>query len=101
MDTSYLNPVYTISIVAGMLKVCQATLRIWEKKGLIKPSRIGKNRFYSRFDVERLKQIKDLLQKKGVNIQGVKRIIGTTRCWEIKKCNIREREVCKVYLTYK
>ena len=62
------EPVYTIGIVAKMLKVCQATLRIWERKGLIKPARLGKNRFYSQCDLERLEHIKDLIQMKKINI---------------------------------
>jgi len=35
----YTEPVYAISITAKLLKVCMDTLRIWERKGLIKPAR--------------------------------------------------------------
>lgn len=101
MKENYREPVYTIGITAGMLKVCSATLRIWEKKGLIKPHRLGKNRFYSRCDVDRLEHIKKLIQKKRINIQGVKNILSTAKCWEIKKCKAQDRESCPVYLTYK
>lgn len=100
MKERYREPVYTIGIVAKKLKVCLATLRIWEKKGLIKPKRLGKNRFYSRCDIDRLEDIKELLQKKGVNIEGVKNILSTSKCWEIKKCQLAERKVCPVYLKY-
>ena len=94
------EPVYTIGVTAKLLKVCTATLRIWEKKGLIKPQRLGKNRFYSQCDLERLEEIQDLIQNKRINIEGVKSILTTTRCWEVKKCKSREREVCPVYLRY-
>ncbi|MEW6009076.1 MAG: MerR family transcriptional regulator [Candidatus Omnitrophota bacterium] len=94
------TPLYTIGIVAKLLGVCPATLRIWERRGLIKPERLGKNRFYSRCDLERLNQIKDLIQKKKINIQGVKKILSTTNCWEIKKCKLRERNTCPVYKRY-
>jgi len=100
MKQSYREPVYTIGIAAKPLKVCPATLRIWEKKGLIKPARIGKNRFYSKCDIDSMEYIKDLLQKKKVNIQGIKSILSTTRCWEIKKCKPKVRESCSVYLRY-
>jgi MerR family transcriptional regulator/heat shock protein HspR len=100
MEQGYREPVYTIGIVAKILKVCPATLRIWERKGLIKPKRLGKNRFYSKCDIDRLEYIKELIQKKGINIQGVKNILSTTRCWELKKCKSKEREVCPVYLKY-
>lgn len=101
MKDGYTIPLYTIGITSKLLKVCPATLRIWEKHELIKPSRLGKNRFYSQCDVERLEYIKDLLQNKRINIQGVKNILNTSRCWEIKKCRPRERDVCPVYRTYK
>ena len=61
MNQDYTEPVYTISIAAKFLKVCPDTLRIWERKGLIKPARLGKNRFYSKCDIERLEYIKGLI----------------------------------------
>ena len=57
MEQDYREPVYTIGIAAKLLKVCPATLRIWEKKGLIKPARIGKNRFYSKCDIDSMEYI--------------------------------------------
>ena len=93
----YKEPVYTIAIAARLLKVCPNTLRIWERKGLIKPVRLGKNRFYSRYDIDCLDYIKELLQKKHVNIEGVKQILISTRCWEVKKCKPKERKVCSFY----
>ena len=100
MKDRYTEPVYPISIAAKFLKVCSATLRIWEKKGLIKPKRIGKNRFYSKCDVDRLEHIKQLIQDQHVNIEGVKRILSTTECWEVKKCKPKERKKCSVYRKY-
>jgi MerR family transcriptional regulator/heat shock protein HspR len=100
MEQDYRLPVYTIGIVARMLKVCSATLRIWERKKLIKPARIGKNRFYSKCDVDRLERIKELLQEKHINIEGAKNILDTTQCWDVKKCKPKERNSCPVYLKY-
>lgn len=100
MKENYRNPVYTIGITSKLLKVSPATLRIWEKKKLIKPARIGKDRYYSKCDMDHLEYIKELLQKKHVNIEGIKNIMRVTRCWEIKKCKLKEREVCPVYLKY-
>jgi len=100
MNQDYKEPVYTIGIVAKILKVCPATLRIWERKKLIKPTRLGKNRFYSKCDLDRLKDIKELLQKKHINIEGVRNILDTTRCWEVKKCKRKERKSCQVYIKY-
>jgi MerR family transcriptional regulator/heat shock protein HspR len=100
MKENYKEPLYPIGIAAKLLGVCQATLRIWERKGLIKPVRLGKNRFYSKCDLDRLEQIKELIQKRHINIEGVKAILSTTHCWEIKKCSVEERESCPVYRKY-
>ena len=100
MEYQYKDPVFTIGIVAKFLKVCSATLRIWERKGLIKPTRLGKDRFYSKCDMDRLEYIKELIQKKHINIEGVKQILSTTQCWEVKKCKPKEKQVCEVYLKY-
>ena len=100
MDQAYTEPVYTVGVMAKFLKVCPATLRIWEKKSLIHPKRLGKDRFYSKCDLDRLERIKNLIQKKRINIEGVKNILSTTRCWEVKNCNKKERGICPVYLKY-
>jgi len=97
MNQDYTEPAYAISIAAKFLKVHPDTLRIWERKGLVKPARIGKNRFYSKCDIERLEYLKDLIQKKRINIEGVKNIMKITRCWELKKCKPRERDACIIY----
>lgn len=101
MREGYTTPVYTIGIAADLIKVCPATLRIWEKKGLIKPCRIGKDRFYSKCDIDRLEEIKEMLQKNRINIQGVKKILNTTYCWEIKRCKEEEKKDCPVYIRYR
>ena len=98
MEQNYTEPVYTIRIAAKYLNVCHDTLRIWERKGLIKPKRLGKNRFYSQCDIEHLKHIKDLIQGKRINIQGVKNILSISKCWELKKCKPKDRDACLVYI---
>ncbi|MBF0384857.1 MAG: MerR family transcriptional regulator [Candidatus Omnitrophica bacterium] len=91
------EPVYTIGIAARMLDVCIETLRIWERKELIKPKRLGKNRFYSDSDIKRLEKIRELTHGKGINIEGVKSILGSKKCWEIKHCPSAAKEKCLVY----
>ncbi len=94
---NYNQPLFTIGIVADMIGVTQTTLRIWEKKELIKPGRLGKNRYYSYCDLDRLKQIHHLLQEKRMNIVGVKNVLDREECWEIKKCGDL-KDTCEVYL---
>jgi len=54
------EPVYSIGVASKLVDLSPQTLRIWERKGLIKPSRIGKDRFYSECDLEKIGEIKKL-----------------------------------------
>ena len=91
------EPLYPIWIASKLVGVCPATLRIWERKGLVSPSRLGKNRFYTDAEILRLKHIRSLLREKGLNLAGVKDIIDQSSCWDIKNCHIDERRKCPVY----
>lgn len=77
LDCEVVNPNCTIGTVSRILNLCTDTLRIWEKKGLIKPRREGKNRIYSRSDIDRLRTIKELIHEQGLNVAGVKKVLGT------------------------
>jgi MerR family transcriptional regulator/heat shock protein HspR len=56
------------------------TLRLYERKGLIEPSRsAGKTRLYSPRDIEHLREIRRLTQELGVNLAGVEEIIRLRR----------------------
>ncbi|MBL8123153.1 MAG: helix-turn-helix transcriptional regulator [Pyrinomonadaceae bacterium] len=68
---------YTISAVAEMFDIHPQTLRLYEREGLLKPSRsVGNTRLYSDEDVERLEVILSLTRDLGVNLAGVEIIIN-------------------------
>lgn len=68
--------VYVISVAAQLAGVHPQTLRIYEQKGLLHPSRTsGNTRRYSDSDVDRLRRILDLTQGKGVNLAGARLIL--------------------------
>lgn len=70
------DPVYVISIAAQLTGLHPQTLRLYERLGLVSPSRIGnKNRLFSEADVERLRQIRRFTQDMGVNLAGVEIIL--------------------------
>jgi MerR family transcriptional regulator/heat shock protein HspR len=74
------KPLYTIGVVAGMLKVHPQTLRFYEKKGLLRPSRTeGRTRMYSPEDVEELARLIRLTRDLGVNLAGVEIILRMRR----------------------
>jgi MerR family transcriptional regulator/heat shock protein HspR len=68
--------VYIISVAAELAGVHPQTLRIYERKGLLRPKRTsGNTRRYSDRDIELLLQIQDLTQEQGINLAGVKLIM--------------------------
>ncbi|HET8761400.1 MAG TPA: MerR family transcriptional regulator [Nitrospiria bacterium] len=70
------RPLYHIGGVAALAAVHPQTLRIYEREGLLKPSRSrGKTRLYSERDVERVKLIVHLTRDEGLNLAGVAKIL--------------------------
>jgi MerR family transcriptional regulator/heat shock protein HspR len=64
--------VFMISVAAELAEMHPQTLRMYEARGLITPSRSPKNtRLYSQKDVERLKRIQQMTSEEGLNLAGV------------------------------
>ncbi len=63
---------YMISAVAEMYGIHPQTLRLYEREGLLKPSRTeGNTRLYTEEDLQRLEFILTLARDLGVNISGI------------------------------
>ena len=74
------KPLYMIGVVADMLKLHPQTLRMYEKKGLIRPSRTeGQTRRYSAEDVEEIARVTRLARDLGVNLAGIEIILKMRR----------------------
>lgn len=68
---------YTISAVAELFEIHPQTLRLYEREGLLKPSRsVGNTRLYEDADLERLEIILSLTRDLGVNLAGVEIILN-------------------------
>lgn len=68
---------YMISAVAERYAVHPQTLRLYEREGLLKPSRSdGNTRLYTDEDLERLEVILQLTRELGVNLAGVEIILN-------------------------
>lgn len=79
---------YTISAVADYYGIHQQTLRMYEREGLLTPSRsVGNVRLYTDEDIERLEVILQLTRELGVNIAGVEIILNMR-----EKMNQMQRE---------
>src|SRR5688572_29868023 len=67
--------IYIISVAAELAGVHPQTLRVYERKGLVQPSRTqGNTRRYSQRDIDRLRRITELTNE-GINLAGVLRIM--------------------------
>lgn len=70
------RPVYVISVAASLTGCHPRTLRIYEEEGLLEPVRTETNiRLYSDDDVYRVRVIRYLTQRRGVNLAGVKLLL--------------------------
>jgi MerR family transcriptional regulator/heat shock protein HspR len=68
---------YMISSVAEQYEIHPQTLRLYEREGLLKPSRSdGNTRMYTEADLERLEVILHLTRDLGVNLAGVEIILN-------------------------
>jgi MerR family transcriptional regulator/heat shock protein HspR len=68
--------VYVISVAAELAGVHPQTLRVYERKGLLDPSRTsGGSRRFSERDLARLRRIQELTTA-GLNLEGVRRVLA-------------------------
>lgn len=74
---------YMISVVAKSYDIHPQTLRLYEREGLLKPSRTeGNTRLYSEEDLRELEVILNLTRDLGVNLAGVEIILNMRRKME-------------------
>jgi MerR family transcriptional regulator, heat shock protein HspR len=99
---------YMISVAAELVGMHPQTLRIYETKGLVRPSRTpGGTRLYSEADVERLRIIQRLTTELGLNLAGVELVLRLED--ELRKAHAqierlqreRKREVENVHKHYR
>jgi MerR family transcriptional regulator/heat shock protein HspR len=82
---------YMISAVAQKYSIHPQTLRLYEREGLLKPSRTeGNTRLYSEEDLERLETILSLTRDLGVNLAGVEIVLNMRRKIEAMQQEVNE-----------
>ncbi len=68
--------VYVISVAAELAGMHPQTLRIYERRGLVRPARTsGGNRRYSDHDIARLRRIAELASQ-GMNLEGIRHVMS-------------------------
>lgn len=79
MAPRFNEPLFVISVAARLVEMHPQTLRKYEREGLIAPSRTSGNlRLYSDRDIERLRQVKYLVEVVGLNLAGVQLALEMT-----------------------
>ena len=73
------DALYVISVAARLVEMHPTTLRKYERVGFLEPSRTpGRTRLYSSEDINRLRQIKHLVEQREMNLAGVQMALDLT-----------------------
>ncbi len=82
---------FMISVVAKSYDIHPQTLRLYEREGLLKPSRTeGNTRLYSEADLKELEVILNLTRDLGVNLAGVEIVLNMRRKMEQMQSEMRD-----------
>ncbi|MBI4442838.1 MAG: helix-turn-helix transcriptional regulator [Acidobacteria bacterium] len=82
---------YMISAIAQTYDIHPQTLRLYEREGLLKPSRTeGNTRLYTEQDIERLELVLRLTRDLGVNLAGVQVVLNMREKMEQMQKQIKE-----------
>jgi MerR family transcriptional regulator/heat shock protein HspR len=86
--------VFMISVAAQLAEMHPQTLRTYEARGLIEPTRSAKGtRLYSQQDVQRLRRIQEMTAELGLNLAGVERVLDLETEIEEMHARIEELEL--------
>src|SRR5437660_12921931 len=91
MARSRTKAAYMISAVAEQYQIHPQTLRLYEREGLLTPSRSeGNTRLYTEEDIQRLEVILKLTRDLGVNLAGVEIILNMREKMEAMQRQVEE-----------
>lgn len=94
IEVSRERGVFMISVAAQLADMHPQTLRTYEARGLIEPSRSAKGtRLYSQEDVDRLRRIQEMTAELGLNLAGVERVLDLEAEIEQMHARIEELEL--------
>lgn len=90
--------IFTIGVAAQMLDIHPRTLRIYEQKGLIRPMRKGKWRYFTMNDIKWVECLREMIHEHGISIAAVKKLLQYTPCWNITNCPFEKRKLCTAFM---
>jgi MerR family transcriptional regulator/heat shock protein HspR len=91
-DSALHRPRYFISIAAELASVHPRTLRIYDEEGLVCPQRRNNLRLYSEADIQRVRIIRFLTRRQGVNLAGVRVILQLEALGKIRVFDLFDAE---------
>ncbi|MDZ7268189.1 MAG: MerR family transcriptional regulator [candidate division KSB1 bacterium] len=90
---------FKIRQVAAQLGIAVETIRMYERAGLLLPRRTASGqRVFSEADIHWIACLRRLLTERGLNLEGIRRMLALLPCWQIKPCSEIERNNCPAYL---
>ncbi len=92
------EPIYTLSVASRLSGISVYTIQQYIRQGLILPYKTVTNRnLFSEIDIERLLNIRRLIDDQGLNIAGIKALYSLIPCWILKPCTDKVRKSCEAY----
>ncbi|MFV0437145.1 MAG: MerR family transcriptional regulator [Desulfopila sp.] len=91
--------VFTIGMVASMLKIHPRTIRNYEAKGLLRPVRKGAWRYYTMRDVRWIVCLREMIHTHGISLNAVIKLLKYTPCWNIVDCPFDKRQRCTTFFS--
>jgi len=89
---------YSISEAADILCISVPTLRMYEREGLVIPSRRASgHRAYTPDQLERIRCYRQTMVRDKITIAHLKRLLSLIPCWEINNCPESSKATCKAY----
>lgn len=95
------STLYSIGEAADILCISIPTIRMYEREGLIIPSRKGsKHRRFSHNDMERIRGLRSMINIERVSIAEISRMLSLIPCWKIKNCPDDARSQCAAFVLH-
>ncbi len=98
-DPTLHDPVMSIGTAARKVGLSISALRKYESEGLLLFHRTQSGRrMLSQADIKRIEVIQHLINRRGLNLEGIRRLLAILPCWKMKPCTAEQREQCAAYL---
>ena len=91
-------PIFPIGVAAKVLDLSPSTLRMYESEGLLLPYKTTTNmRLFTQEDIEWVRFIRNLIKKKKLSVEGIRRILALIPCWKITECGDEKQNDCMAF----